>query len=60
MATISPKLAKLQLYRLLSHSESRWLSELSSAGLTPEGQPKAGEVLVDCGAMWRITQKLTV
>jgi hypothetical protein len=43
VATISPKLSKLQLYRLLSHSESRWVGELSSAGLTPEGQLKPGE-----------------
>lgn len=42
IATNSPKLARLQLYRLLSHSESRWASELSSAGLTPEGAPKPG------------------
>jgi hypothetical protein len=42
IASGSPKLAKLPLYRLLSHSESRWVSELSSAGLTADGQPKAG------------------
>jgi hypothetical protein len=42
IANNSPKLARLQLYRLLSHSESRWASELSSAGLTPDGAPKPG------------------
>lgn len=42
IATNSPKLARLQLYRLLSHSESRWVSELASAGLTADGQPKSG------------------
>jgi hypothetical protein len=45
IATNSPKLARLQLYRLLSHSESRWATELNSAGLTADGAPKPGEVL---------------
>jgi hypothetical protein len=42
IANTNPKLARLQLYRLLSHSESRWVTEMSSAGLNADGQPKAG------------------
>jgi len=45
VATTSPKLARLQLYRLLSHSESRWLAELDMVGLNAEGQPT--------GACWQ-------
>jgi hypothetical protein len=42
IANPNPKLARLQLYRLLSHSESRWVTEMSSAGLNADGQPKTG------------------
>lgn len=39
VAAQSRKLQRLQLYRLLSHSEGRWASELAAAGLAADGTP---------------------
>lgn len=39
VASQSPKLARLQLYRLLSHSEARWQNELAAAGMSADGVP---------------------
>eukprot|EP00879_Flechtneria_rotunda_P010095 GHRR01010553.1.p1 GENE.GHRR01010553.1~~GHRR01010553.1.p1 ORF type:complete len:552 (+),score=265.30 GHRR01010553.1:262-1917(+) len=44
------RLARLQLYRILSHSEGRWANEMASAGVTADGAGSQSQATAAPGA----------